>query len=415
MKLKDWLDGLEYELAGGSLDAEVREVSYDSRKAKAGDVFVCMAGSRVDSHRFIPQVLKAGVRVIAAERDIEEEMAASGLSEEERGAVTVLRVKDGRRALALLSAARFGYPARKLVLIGVTGTKGKTTTTHMIREILEAAGKKTGLIGTTGIVIGEETTPTQNTTPESYELHQAFAKMVEAGCEYAVMEVSSQSVKMRRVDGIYFDFGLFTNITPDHIGPDEHKDFAEYLACKTRLLSSCRQGLVNRGDSHFEEIVKNATCKLYTYEVLKETDTGRMSGEHPDFCASHIAYVSAPKFVGRHPRIFQCGKCPGGHRDGGPFGSGCVVCGGRSYGAHSGQRAHGDCPQVASDDGAGRLCSQRGEHGEPFSHPAPVFSQTPGMRVWLRRQPLQGPKVFYGRERRPHGRFVHPDGGQFPV
>ena len=136
MKLKDWLVGLEYELHGGSLVAEVREVSYDSRKAKAGDGFVWMAGRRVDSHRFIPQVLKAGVRVIAAERDIEEEMAASGLSEEERGAVTVLRVTDGRRALALLSAARFGCPARKLVLIGVTGTKGKTTTTHMIREIL---------------------------------------------------------------------------------------------------------------------------------------------------------------------------------------------------------------------------------------------------------------------------------------
>ena len=135
MVLRDWLDELEYELVQGSLDAEVEEVIYDSRRAAPGCVFVCIAGTRVDSHKFIPQVLEAGVRVIVAERDIEEELSAAGLSEEERSKAVVLRVKDGRRALALLSAARFGYPARRLILIGVTGTKGKTTTAHMIRAI----------------------------------------------------------------------------------------------------------------------------------------------------------------------------------------------------------------------------------------------------------------------------------------
>ena len=147
--LKDWLAGLEYELVQGSLLADVDEVVFDSRKAAPGAVFVCIAGSRVDSHEFIPQVLEAGVRVLVVEREI------SAPPE-----VTVLRVKKGREALALLSAARFGYPAEKLFLIGVTGTKGKTTTAHMIRAILEAAGKKTGIIGTNGVSYGEEHFPT---------------------------------------------------------------------------------------------------------------------------------------------------------------------------------------------------------------------------------------------------------------
>ena len=152
-------------------------------------------------------------------------------------------------------------------MIGVTGTKGKTTTAHMIKAILESCGKKVGMIGTNGTFIGDQVTPNLNTTPESYQLHQAFAKMVEAGCQYLVMEVSSQGIKMRRTDGIFFDYGLFTIISPDHIGPDEHKDFKEYLYYKSRLLSMCKVGLVNRSDPHFDEIVEDASCELYTYRV----------------------------------------------------------------------------------------------------------------------------------------------------
>ncbi|MCC8024114.1 MAG: UDP-N-acetylmuramoyl-L-alanyl-D-glutamate--2,6-diaminopimelate ligase [Clostridium sp.] len=293
MILKNWLKELEYELVQGSLETEVDEVVYDSRKARPGAVFICMEGTRVDSHKFVPDVLKAGVRVIAAERSVEEEMKASGLTEEERSRVTVIRTQDGRRALALLSAARFGYAAKRMITIGVTGTKGKTTTTHMIKTILEAAGKKVGMIGTTGTVIGDKVTPTMNTTPESYELHKAFLEMAEAGCEYMIMEVSSQGLKMHRVDGICFDYGIFTNITPDHIGPDEHDSFEEYLYFKTRLLNMCRVGLVNRNDGHFQEIVKDASCKLYTYAV---SETGQGTGA--DFTASRIRYVSRPDFVG---------------------------------------------------------------------------------------------------------------------
>lgn len=288
MVLNDWLKELNYELIRGSGQVQVEEVVYDSRKAGPGSVFVCMAGTRVDSHRFIPDVLKAGARVLVTEREVEAELSASGLSEEELGEVTILKVKDGRMALARLSAARFGYPARRMKMIGVTGTKGKTTTTHMIKAALEAEGRKVGMIGTTGIVIGDQVTPTVNTTPESYQLHQSFAQMEKAGCSHVIMEVSSQSIKMNRVEGIVFDYGIFTNISPDHIGPDEHKDFEEYLYYKSRLLSMCRTGLVNRDDGHFQEIVKGCACRLYTYSLK----------EQADFMASELRYVSQPDFVG---------------------------------------------------------------------------------------------------------------------
>ena len=278
MKLKQWLEGLSYELVQGSTEEEVEEVIYDSRKAAAGAVFVCTKGTRVDSHQFIPQVVDAGVRALVVEE-------RTGLPQ----GVTAVLVKDSRKALAYLSAARFGHPAREMAVIGVTGTKGKTTTAHMIRTVLERCGRKTGMIGTTGIVIGESLTPAKNTTPESYELHQAFRNMADAGCEYVVMEVSSQAFKMHRVDGIFFDYGLFTNISPDHIGPDEHEDFDEYLYYKTRLLKCCQIGLVNRDDPHFDQIIKEASCRLYSFS-LERNDT--------DFQGKEVRFVSEPEFVG---------------------------------------------------------------------------------------------------------------------
>ena len=288
MVLRDWLEGLDYELLQGSLEQEVWDVTYDSRKAKAGDVFVCMKGTRVDSHMFIPQVEEAGVRVFVIERPMEE------LLRPVDNEATVIRVEDGRHALALLSAARFGYPARRMITVGVTGTKGQTTTTHMIKAILEAAGKKVGMIGTNGTVIGDQVTPNLNTTPESYQLHQAFAKMAEAGCEYMIMEVSSQGIKMRRTDGLFFDYGLFTNISPDHIGPDEHADFDEYLYYKSRLMSMCKVGLANRGDAHFDGIVKDASCKVYSYRTAEAGGDGPQA----DFTAGNIRYVAEETFVG---------------------------------------------------------------------------------------------------------------------
>ena len=168
MKLKSWLKELPYTLLQGSLETEVDEVVYDSRKAAPGTVFVCMRGANVDSHTFIPDVVEKGAPVLVVEHPVEAPEN-----------VTVIQVENGRNALSLLSAARFDYPARKMTAIGVTGTKGKTTTTYMIKAILEAAGQKTGLIGTNGAVIGENHYPTKNTTPESYILQEYFAKMVD--------------------------------------------------------------------------------------------------------------------------------------------------------------------------------------------------------------------------------------------
>ena len=164
--LNDWLKELKYELVQGELEIPVKEVVYDSRKAGEETVFVCMKGTNVDSHDFIPAVLAAGTKALVVEREV------SGIPED----VTVLKVENGRNALALLSAARFGYPAEKMVTIGVTGTKGKTTTTYMIKSILEACGKKVGLIGTNGAVIGDKHYATKNTTPESYILEQYFRR-----------------------------------------------------------------------------------------------------------------------------------------------------------------------------------------------------------------------------------------------
>lgn len=290
MRTKDLLERLDYELVQGDLSLPVDEVIYDSRKARENSVFVCIKGSTMDSHKFIPDVLAAGCRVLAVEEPVT-------VPED----VTVIKVKNGRLALAELSAARFGYPAEKLVTIGITGTKGKTTTSYMVKAILEAAGHKVGLIGTNGAVIGGELTPTSNTTPESYVVQEFFAKMVEAGCDYAVMEVSSQALMLHRVGGILFDYGLFTNISPDHIGPKEHESFEEYLYYKSRLLTVCKTGVVNRRTDHYEEIVKDAACRLYTYAL------------EDDAQAAGAAASGAAKAVGGvddvQARTASCGAC----------------------------------------------------------------------------------------------------------
>ncbi|MEG2871101.1 MAG: Mur ligase family protein, partial [Clostridium sp.] len=277
MKLKEWLSELKYEMMQGSLEEEVEEVVYDSRKAAEHSVFVCMKGANADSHQFVSEVLKKGTRVFVVEEDID--VPAD---------ITVLKVENGRNALSLLSAARFDYPVRKMVSIGVTGTKGKTTSTYMIKSILEAAGEQVGLIGTNGAVIGENHYPTKNTTPESYILQEYFARMVEEGCTYMVMEVSSQSYLMHRVDGIFFDYSIFLNISNDHIGPNEHATFEEYLYYKKQLLQNSGIVLVNRDDEHFESIIEGSAATVKTFAL-----------DHAaDFMAENLQYIREHDFVG---------------------------------------------------------------------------------------------------------------------
>ena len=277
MKIGDWLKRLSYELVQGNLEENVDEVIYDSRKARENSVFICIKGSVRDSHDFIPDVVEKGCKVLVVERDVE--VPAD---------VTVIKVENGRLALAELSAARFGYPAEKLTTIGITGTKGKTTTSYMVKTVLEAAGKKTGLIGTNGAWIGDQMFPTVNTTPESYVVQEFFAKMVEAGCDCVVMEVSSQAMMLHRVGGITFDFGMFTNIFPDHVGPNEHASFEEYMNYKAMLLQRCKTGIVNCLMEHYDEVVANATCELHRYGLECEAE----------FSGDAIHYAKDHAFVG---------------------------------------------------------------------------------------------------------------------
>ena len=254
MELKDLLQGIPYTVLQGNNNIDIDGIAYDSRKVKNGFLFVCMRGATVDGHRFAGAAAEGGAAALLVEEPVEAPET-----------VTVVKVENAREALSLLSANWFGHPADKLKTIGITGTKGKTTTTYMIRSILEGSGHMTGLIGTIETIIGDRHIPSENTTPESYLVQQYFAEMVEAGCDSVVMEVSSQALMMDRVAGILFDFGVFTNIEPDHIGPKEHASFEEYLECKKKLLRMCRIGIVNIDDKRFDRIVDGATCQLETY------------------------------------------------------------------------------------------------------------------------------------------------------
>jgi UDP-N-acetylmuramoyl-L-alanyl-D-glutamate--2,6-diaminopimelate ligase len=265
MKLSELLQKLDCAVIQNTAEREITGLTSDSRKVSEGYVFVCIVGAVSDGHKYISQVIeKKAAAVIVQE--------GSGVPDNIPDDVTVVCVKNTRLALALMSAEYFKRPAEKLFTIGITGTKGKTTTTYMVKNVLDACGIKTGLIGTIETIIGDEHTPACNTTPESYAIHERFAKMADAGCRAVVMEVSSQGLKLDRTAGIMFDIGVFTNLEPDHIGPDEHASFEEYLECKAKLFSQCRVGIVNADDSHTPEIIKNASCSVESYGISSDAD-----------------------------------------------------------------------------------------------------------------------------------------------
>lgn len=298
MKLSQICKELEYQCLQGSMDIEVRDIIYDSRKIAQDTMFVCMVGAVTDGHKYIPDAIEKGASVIVLEKEEE----AAQIPEH----ITVLKVESARRALAYMSAALFDYPDRKLITIGLTGTKGKTTTTYMIKNVLEMAGKKVGLIGTIGALIGDEHIPSKNTTPESYELHRMFASMVEAGCEYVVMEVSSQGLKLDRTAGIIFDYGVFTNLSPDHIGPAEHDSFEEYLGCKSLLFRQCKVGIVNADDEHCEEILERHICEVRRFSTRSAEEMAEALQLAPenmapiDLRASNIGFINEDGKLGMH-------------------------------------------------------------------------------------------------------------------
>lgn len=261
MKLTDLLEDMTYRCVQGSVDREITTLVYDSRKVERDSVFVCITGTVRDAHDFVEEVAEKGAAVLIVEKEVT-------VPEN----VTVIWVEDTRLALAQASAAYFGHPARELITIGITGTKGKTTATYMVRSILEASGFQTGLIGTIESIIGEEVVPSANTTPESYVVQETFRKMVDCGCKCVVMEVSSQGLMLHRVSGFVFDYGIFTNLEPDHIGPNEHKDLADYIHCKSLLFRQCKQGIFNGDDSHLQEMLEGHTCEVETYGFSEGVD-----------------------------------------------------------------------------------------------------------------------------------------------
>ncbi len=264
MKLSCLLTKFEYTCQKGSVDTEVNHLVYDSRKVTPGDVFVCISGAARDAHDFVADVAEKGAAAVIAEKDVTARL--------EGWDITIIQTENTRLALACMSADYFGNPAEKLTTIGITGTKGKTTTTYMVKSVLEKTGIPTGLIGTIETIIGEEHIPANNTTPESYIVQETFSKMVEAGCKCVVMEVSSQGLMLHRVSGFTFDYGIFTNLSEDHIGPNEHSDFNDYLNCKALLFKQCKTGIVNADDPYVKDIIKDATCQVETFGLEQDAD-----------------------------------------------------------------------------------------------------------------------------------------------
>ena len=256
MKLSELTAGVPCTLVQGSLDTEIRDIIYDSRKAAPGLLFFCIVGTQRDSHDYAADCAAKGVAALVIQHDVDLAPLAG---------VTVLKVENSRYAMAVMSANLFGRPAEHMTMIGVTGTKGKTTTTHMIKSVLEAAGRKVGMIGTNGIYYLGKHRDTANTTPESYELQKTFREFLDAGCDTALMEVSSQGIMMDRVAGIHYDVGVFTNLSPDHIGPGEHASFEEYRSWKGKLFQRCDVGVVNSDDPNTEALLEGHTCRLVTY------------------------------------------------------------------------------------------------------------------------------------------------------
>ncbi len=261
MKLSKLLGEIEYTCIQGEIEVEISSLVYDSRKAGPGCVFVCMTGARSDGHDYIEEVAARGAAAVVIQKDVS---IPEGL--------TVIRTADTRLALACMSAAYFGHPARELTVIGITGTKGKTTTAYMVRSILEHAGIPTGLIGTIETIVKDEVILSDNTTPESYLIQEYFRKMADAGLKAVVMEVSSQGLMLHRTSGFLFDFGVFMNIEPDHIGPGEHKDFEDYMRCKGLLFQACRIGIANADDPRMEQVLKGHTCELETFGTAPSSD-----------------------------------------------------------------------------------------------------------------------------------------------
>lgn len=268
MELNRLLQGIENYKVKGDLELNIDRVECNSKKVKPNSLFIAIKGYDFDGHEYVNEAIDNGATAIML--DMNADLKKVNLKKK----VTVIIAEDTRKALAVVSCNYFGNPSTKFKLIGVTGTKGKTTTTYMIKSILEKAGYKVGLIGTIANYIGEDSLgDSSRTTPESLELQELFYKMAKAKCDYVVMEVSSQSLKLNRVLGCNFDYAVFTNLYKDHISLKEHADMTEYFESKLKLFQMCTRGFVNADDFKCNKIIKGApNCNISTYSVDNKSD-----------------------------------------------------------------------------------------------------------------------------------------------
>lgn len=257
MKLKELLTDISVLEATADLNLEIPQIVYDSRKVTPGCLFVAISGFASDGNRFIPMAMEKGAAaVVTATRP--------------EGDVPYVLVESDRLALAGLGCNFYGHPAKSMTMIGITGTNGKTSATLLLKQVLEKTlGAKVGLVGTMANMVGQEVIPTERTTPESFELQGLFARMRDAGCNYAVMEVSSHAVTLERIGGVHFDVAAFTNLTEDHL--DFHKTMDAYCEAKAELFRRCDKAVVNQDDAYAGRILTAATCPVLTTSIREKT------------------------------------------------------------------------------------------------------------------------------------------------
>lgn len=275
MLLCEILNGIEFE-TDSEIQVNIDDMVYDSRKATAGTLFVCLCGARFDGHEYALSAYEKGCRCFMVER----------LLNLPSDAIQV-KVSDSRACLAVSSANFFGHPTKELKVIGITGTKGKTSTAHLVKALLDKAGIKCGIIGTVGAYYDDIEIPTVNTTPESYELQKIFRIMLDNGCKACVIEVSSIGLMAHRVDCVDFEVGVFTNLSPDHIGPNEHPDFEDYMYWKSVLFEIAKRAVINIDDPAYEAMIKNCKSPITTYSL-----------EKADVTAKNVQLLKNNQFIG---------------------------------------------------------------------------------------------------------------------
>lgn len=289
MKLKALLAGIDYVVLQNVEQLEVTDVSKvtkDSRDAEAGDVFVCVRGTKNDGHDYIWEAYKKNVNIFIVER---RSIEGSALEFPEQA--IVIQVMNTRATYAIMAANYWGHPADGMILIGITGTKGKTTVSMIIKKLLEAQGECVGLIGTMGIFDGGEWISSKNTTPDAFTIHKYFDKMKGKGCRYVIMEVSSQGIKQQRICGLMFEVAVFTNLGEDHIGPEEHHSFEEYRYYKSKLFAQCRKGICNLDDLESAYMFRRRRCRKYGFSCQRELCCMKQLESDRVLRADQIEYV----------------------------------------------------------------------------------------------------------------------------